>query len=195
VPAILAILPLKGFDRAKERLGLAPDQRAAFAAATATIVATACEGAGLDLAVVTADDAVARWAADRGATVVPDPGRGLDDAAAAGVAAAVGRPWVVIHGDLPLLTADDLAAPVEALGSGTAVLAPSRDGGTNLLGSTSTITFRYGPASFARHLAAVGGARHLIVVRTGTAVEVDTVPDLVAAASLPGGGWLRRFLP
>lgn len=196
VPRILAVLPLKAFDHAKERLDLPPQARAAFAKETATVVAAACLDAGLELAVVTADERVAAWARRRGAAVVADPGAGLAAAAAAGAQMAHddGRDWLVVHGDLPLLGPDDLAIVAEAIGDGVTVLAPSRDGGTNLLGSSHPLAFRYGPGSFARHLAAAANRPRLVVVRTGTAVEVDTLADLRTASRLPRGTWLERFL-
>jgi len=94
VPRILAVLPLKAFDHAKERLDLPPQARAAFAKETATVVAAACLDAGLELAVVTADERVAAWARRRGAAVVADPGAGLAAAAAAGAQMAQAGPPV-----------------------------------------------------------------------------------------------------
>ena len=197
MPIPLAILPLKPFDLAKERLDLPAALRADLAAETAAAVAAACTGAGLDLAVVTADPAVAAWGRRRGARVIDDPGTGLNGAAAAGraMAADEGRPWLVVHGDLPLLAVGDLAGIPAALEAGITVLAPSRDGGTKLLGSSRPLGFRYGPGSFVRHLAVAAPYPHLVVIRTGIAVEIDTVADLRTAAGLADGAWLRRFLP
>jgi 2-phospho-L-lactate guanylyltransferase len=196
VPPVLAVLPLKSFSAAKERLDLVAGRRAAVAAAAAGIVATACHTAGLDVAVVTGDREVSSWASERGAFVVDDPGTGLDDAAAAGVSAAGSdRPgWLVVHGDLPLLGAADVEVASRAIAAGITVLAPSRDGGTNLLGSPRPLRFRYGPGSFARHLAAAAAEPQLILVRTGTAIEIDTIADLRGAARLPGGEWLSDYL-
>ncbi len=196
VPPILAVLPLKAFDRAKERLGLPAELRREFVVATAGVVADACVRAGLDLAVVTDDPEVGSWAVRRGARVVADPGIGLDGAAEAGAALAAGsgRPWLVVHGDLPLLEPADVAEAAAAIAAGAAVLAPSRDGGTNLLSAPAPISFAYGPGSFARHVAAVGPAPRLFLVRPGTAVEVDTARDLAAAAALAGTSWLDPYL-
>jgi len=77
---------------------------------------------------------------------------------------------------------------------GVSVLAPSRTGGTNLLASRRLIEFRYGPGSFSRHLAAFAGDDRRVIVATGTALDLDTPDDLAAAASLPGGAWLGRYL-
>ena len=196
---ILAALPLKPFTAAKGRLdgALSPAARLDLSRATAGRVVAACRGAGAAVAVVTGDAGVASWAHDLGLEVIPEPpGGGLDGAAAAAASLAMARheAWCIVHGDLPLLGEDDVAAIVGALGQGTAVLAPSRNGGTNLLAAAGRLEFSYGPRSFSRHLAA---ARHLerrVVVRLGTALDIDTPEDLQGAAALPGGSWLRAYL-
>jgi 2-phospho-L-lactate/phosphoenolpyruvate guanylyltransferase len=193
----LAIVPLKGFDEAKGRLALPLETRSALARAVAEHVITACRDGGMTPLVVTGSESVGEWAIAAGAGVLAEPaGGGLDAAAASGVAEAVtgGTPWLVVHGDLPLLAAEDIARVGDLLQQGGVVIAPSRDGGTNLLGSTGPFDFRYGPASFHRHLAVAAGRDVCVVVRPGTALEIDTLRDLRAAALLSSGGWLRRFL-
>ncbi|MFH1331484.1 MAG: 2-phospho-L-lactate guanylyltransferase [Actinomycetota bacterium] len=198
-PGVLAAMPLKAFAAAKGRLEgmLEPPARAALSRAVAERVATACARAGAVVAVVTADTSVASWARDLGLEVIAEPpGGGLDGAAAAAAAAAVlrGWAWCIVHADLPLLTPAHVAAVAGAAGPGAAVLAPSRNGGTNLFAATVPLNFAYGPRSFSRHLAA---ARHLerrVVVTVGTALDLDTPEDLRGAAALPGGAWLRPHL-
>jgi 2-phospho-L-lactate guanylyltransferase (CobY/MobA/RfbA family) len=136
---------------------------------------------------------VREWAADSGVPHLDDPPTGGLDGAAAAVASA-GAPWCVIHGDLPLIEAEDLVPVAAGLGDGRAVLAPSRDGGTKLIAAVEPIRFSYGPGSFVRHLAAVSGMRPLVIVRAGLAVEIDTHGDLVEASRLPKGWWLARYL-
>jgi len=196
---MLAAVPLKAFASAKGRLDglLGPAARAALARATAERVAAACLGSGAGTVVVTGDPGVASWARGLGLEVVAEPpGSGLDGAAAAAaaLAAARGQSWCVVHGDLPLLTPEHLASVAAELDPGTAVLAPSRSGGTNLFAAAVPLAFAYGPRSFPRHLAA---ARHLerrILVTVGTALDLDTPEDLRGAAALPGGAWLRAYL-
>jgi 2-phospho-L-lactate guanylyltransferase len=149
------------------------------------------------VAVVTGDAAVASWAAGLGLEAIPEPpAGGLDGAAVAAAAAALERSlgWCVVHGDLPLLTPGDVAAVLDAMAPGAAVLAPSHRGGTNLLAASSSLAFAYGPRSFSRHLAAAAHLERRVVVRLGTALDLDTPADLRAAAALPGGAWLRAFL-
>jgi 2-phospho-L-lactate guanylyltransferase len=196
---MLVALPLKAFAAAKGRLGglLGPAAREALSRAVAERVAAACVTAGCPVLVVTADAGVAAWAAGLGLEVVAEPeGSGLDGAAAAGAAEAQRREraWCIVHGDLPLLTPDLVARVARGVLPGTAVLAPSRHGGTNLLAASTPLAFAYGPRSFSRHLAA---ARHLerrVLVTVGTALDLDTPEDLRGAAALPGGRWLRAYL-
>jgi 2-phospho-L-lactate guanylyltransferase len=196
---VLVALPLKPFSAAKGRLDgiLGPSARASLSRAVAERVAAACAGAGVNAAVVTADDGVAEWAGRLGLEVIAEPpGRGLDGAAGAAAAEAErrGLAWCIVHADLPLLTSTHLATVTGMVRDGVAVLAPSRNGGTNLFAATSPVVFAYGPGSFSRHLAA---ARHLerrVVVTVGTALDLDTTEDLRGAAALPGGAWLRAFL-
>lgn len=191
----IAVIPLKGFDAAKERLSgaLPPDQRAALARATARHVVTACRGGGFDLVVVTADPSVTAWADALPAAVVPDPGGGLDAACHAGIALNP-TAWVVVHGDLPLLDPASMERVMDYLIEGRGVVAPARDGGTNLLGAAAPVPLDYGPGSFHRHLGALAGHRAVVLTGPETAIEIDTPRDLAAAAALPGGGWLARFL-
>jgi 2-phospho-L-lactate/phosphoenolpyruvate guanylyltransferase len=196
---VLAALPLKAFTAAKGRLEglLAPPARAGLSRAMAERVAAACAEAGATVLVVTPDSFVAAWARGLGFEVIAEPpGGGLNGAAAAAAAEAVRRemPWCIVHADLPLLTPALVRAFTAALGPRTAVLAPSRQGGTNLLGAAAPLGFAYGPRSFGRHLAAARSLERRVMVTTGTALDLDTPEDLLGAASLPGGAWLGAYL-
>ncbi|MEX0826868.1 MAG: 2-phospho-L-lactate guanylyltransferase [Acidimicrobiia bacterium] len=191
----LAIVPLKDFRDAKGRLDLSPENRSSLTQAVAEHVIIACRDGGLTPLVVTGSEGMRAWAAAFGADVlVETSGESLDAAAAHGAAQAGGGPWLVVHGDLPLLSAEDIAHVGHLLARGGVVLAPSRDGGTNLLGATGHFDFRYGPASFHRHLAVAADCEVEVVIRPGTALEIDTLSDLHSVARLPSGEWLRRFL-
>lgn len=93
---------------------------------------------------------------------------------------------IVLHGDLPNLTANDIQTLVGALpadgGPGVAI-APDRAGtGTNALAlrPPGVIPFRFGAGSFAAHAAAVerSGVSCVAVDRAGLAFDLDTPEDL-----------------
>jgi len=179
---LFVAVPIRSFA-AMERLAGDVDAgtRSALIRTLGTGVLTAAVTCGADIAVVTADDEVSAWAGQLGAAAIADPGGGLDAAATAAVRAAAGRVWAVVHGDLPLIEPADLTA----LASGPLpALAPSTDGGTSAVaGITSAFPFRFGPRSFHRHCAAVGG-RCRVVTRRGLAVDVDRPRDLSVLARL-----------
>ncbi|MDQ3781759.1 MAG: NTP transferase domain-containing protein, partial [Actinomycetota bacterium] len=130
IPDIVGV-PIKPFGVAKRRLGPAVDAatRSRLGRAVAANTLTMVAASGATPVVVTGDDGVAEWAQAGGfAVVIEPPGGGLDGAAAAVTGA---DSWAVVHADLPLVTVADLAAAWR--GAAPAVLAPSVDGGTNLI--------------------------------------------------------------
>ena len=133
VPTVV-IIPVKSFRLGKQRLASALDdaQRSRLGRALATHVAETVEEAGLLAMFVTGDPEVAAWATSSGFPSLPDPGQGLNAAAAAGVewAARSRSAWIVLHSDLPLLQAEDLGALANTR---TDVIAPSSDGGTSAI--------------------------------------------------------------
>jgi 2-phospho-L-lactate guanylyltransferase len=197
--AVLAALPVKPFGVAKARLGPAVDAaaRSRLGMAIAAHTGRAARDAGAEVAVVTSDRQVRRWASRCGFGVIGEPagpGSGLDRAAAAAAAEADrrGLGWCIVHADLPLVTAADLAAVLAVARSGP-VLVPSYDGGTNLIAATGrSFPFAYGPGSFHRHLAAVPTAS--VLVRPRLALDLDTPRDLEVALALATDGWLARLI-
>ena len=114
----LAGVPLKDLDGAKGRLSpdMSPPDRRRLVEGTAQRVIEAAAG-GFEVVVVSGSDTVARWAqASSLRHLAESPGRGLDGAAEAVVAAARagGVPWCVIHADLPLIEAADLVTEMGA---------------------------------------------------------------------------------
>lgn len=197
---ILVAIPVKPFGVAKQRLAPFVDRAGrsrlgrAVAARTLGLAATV----STHPVVVTADQGVARWAADHGAIPLFEPqSGGLNGAAATAVAEAVrlGLPWMIVHADLPLADVEDLEAIIARLLEVEVVLAPSHDGGSNVVaGRTSSFPFAYGLDSFRRHLARVARLRHGIVVRSGLALDLDAPEDLETARRSPRGAWLEEIL-
>ena len=178
----IAGIPIRTFAGMARLDGHLPaDARAALARAVATHVLDQVVAAGCEPVVVTSDAEVGTWARSRDVAVLTDPpGGGLDAAAGVLVAHAGDARWLVVHGDLPALTAADIAAMA---GHDAPALAPSKDGGTAAISSTGPFRFSYGVDSFRRHLVAAGpGTR--VVVRPGLAFDIDHPRDLMVAELL-----------
>lgn len=180
---VMAVIPVRSFASGMSRLApvLTEDRRVALGVTLARRVLDCARKTGMEPLVVTSDTEVASLASAGGAGVVPDPGRGLDDACRAGTAQAdeAGLRWVVIHSDLPLLTPGDLEVMLRWVHEGRDVIAPSSDGGTSALSSRAPVDFAYGPASFHRHLALLSNP--VIVARRGFLHDLDTTDDLASA--------------
>lgn len=183
------VIPVKRLDRAKTRLhpvALRPALALAFALDT---VRAAIETTGVrGVIVVTSDSRVAAAVATIGATVIPDPGDGLNPAVRIGVATASTAAVAVLLGDLPSLRPDDLAAALRVAAGYPLAVVPDREGsGTTLLTSTGGgMHPRFGHGSRARHES--GG--HLVIPVTPLSTlrrDVDTVQDLASAIELGVG--------
>lgn len=182
----VVIIPVKSFRMGKQRLSesVTPLERERLGRSLAGHVAATVESAGLLPLIVTADAEVVEWATSSGFPSLPDPGDGLDAAAAAGVAWAehTGSAWIVIHADLPLLGASDVGAVAAVVQAGSAAIAPSSDGGTSAIGFRGRFDFAFGRGSFHRHLARLPSPT--VVARTGFLLDVDSPDDLGAARAL-----------
>src|ERR1700760_3050265 len=109
----VAILPVKTFGRAKQRLtGAFPDRPALAAAMVSDVLDALAQVDGLDaVIVVTAEPAAAEAARDAGAAVVHDPEEaGPSAPAARGIAAADADRVLLVPGDCPALDPDEVRA-------------------------------------------------------------------------------------
>jgi 2-phospho-L-lactate/phosphoenolpyruvate guanylyltransferase len=156
VHAWSVVVPVKDAGASKSRLTL-PDgiDRAAFARALARDTITALlDVEGVRVVVVSSDAPTTAWADSAGALVVADPGSGLNEAIAAGLARIppADRAAVVL-GDLPCLHAQDVLAAAEACAPYDAAYVPDHRGtGTVLLaGIAGRLRPRFGPDSARRH--------------------------------------------
>jgi 2-phospho-L-lactate guanylyltransferase len=143
-------------------------------------VVAAC--APLPVAVVCDDPEVAAWAEALGATVMWEPGQGLNGAVGAGVAqlAAAGVEWVIVaHGDLPRARGLGDLAPF----TGITLVPDRKDDGTNVLRLPTGCDFHfaYGPGSFRSHRAEAARVRLPVrVLRIpALAYDVDWPADVV----------------
>jgi 2-phospho-L-lactate guanylyltransferase (CobY/MobA/RfbA family) len=161
-----------------------------IAARTAAVVAAVS-----DVIIITGDSGVHQWGMYNHLVVMREPDKaGLDGAAATlrDHAISVGRPWLLLHADLPLISTDDVIALLTPLQAGRAVIAPSHDGGTSGLGASGRIEFRYGTGSYHRHLRQLPTAA--VVVRPGLGLDLDTVADLDGILRHRRGDWIRTIL-
>jgi len=188
-----AVLPVKSFGRAKQRLGAAvgqPDRAELAAGMVGDVLAALDTVPGLDeLVVVTAEPRAAAAAEAAGAHVVHDPAEtGQSDAAARGIEAAVARGAervLLVPGDCPALDPGEVAALLTRFGDAGVVIVPDRHGsGTNalLLTPAGAIPPSFGPGSFARHaaLGAAAGATVRVAHAPSLELDVDTPGDLAA---------------
>ena len=189
----IAVLPVKGFASAKQRLtaGLTPDQRQALAEAMFRDVLTAlAQSTRLDAVfVVTAGKRARAIASADGLRVITDAEQGHNAAALVGIAAALqagADRALLVPGDCPAVDpreVDDLLArPADAP---SILIVPDRHGtGTNalLLAPPDALSPSFGPGSRERHArqARAAGARAEVVEVPSLATDIDTPDDLDA---------------
>ena len=198
-----AILPVKRFGDAKQRLLVALDrpQRAGLVKAMlADVLAATTEVQGVErVIVVTSEGRAERIALRHGqrvntqVEVLEEPvDRGHPEAATLGIvrAKALGAECVaLLPGDCPLLDADELDAALERMHPGRVSVVPDRHGtGTNalLMAPADAIGPAFGPGSCARHSDRAGRAGHEVAVEPldSLALDVDTPDDLHALAAV-----------
>jgi 2-phospho-L-lactate guanylyltransferase len=190
----IAILPVKSFAAAKQRLAdaLGAGARQALAQAMfSDVLATLRHVPELEeIAVVTADRAAEAAAAGEGVTVLHDSAQaGQSAAALIGIAHALAAGYervLLVPGDTPLLQPSEVAALLEAAG-GVVIVADRHGTGTNalVLSPPDAIEPSFGPGSFARHVAAAeaGQLPHRADDVRGLALDVDTPADLAQLAA------------
>lgn len=201
-PRTAAVLPVKRFDSAKQRLAdaLTPGSRRALTEAMVSDVLRALRHASSvdEVTVVTAEPAVQALAQGEGARVVDEPDEaGQSAAAALGIAAldeAVER-VLLVPGDCPGLDPAELDALLDrpAVAGGEVVVVPDRHGtGTNalLLAPPTAIHPAFGPGSRERHerLAAQAGVAWEVREPGSLLLDVDTGEDLDALRAALAAG-------
>jgi 2-phospho-L-lactate/phosphoenolpyruvate guanylyltransferase len=187
-----AILPVKSFARAKQRLGASvadPLRNALAQAMVADVLRALSQSSAIEATiVVTREPAVARAALAQGAAVVEDP---LEQGQSAAVLLGVRRALsegvervLCIPGDCPALDPRELDALLERTDAGV-VIVPDRHGlGTNglLLSPPDAIEPSFGADSCERHraLAAAAGVSCRVERPASLLLDIDTGADLAA---------------
>jgi 2-phospho-L-lactate guanylyltransferase len=167
---VTALIPVKGFRNAKQRLSafLGSAEREALAEAMFCDVLRQVPGARgiLETVVVTGDDKVAKIAVSLGARVILESAETGETAAVdfarSSLKADGGEAVLIIPGDLPLVRRGDIEAVLAQVPDGQiapfALLVPSHDRlGTNalLLAPPDIIKLRFGYDSFSYHISQI----------------------------------------
>jgi len=186
-----ALVPVKELTQAKERLSplLSPDERHTLAVAMLEDVLSALENATRleRIALVTRDAQAAKIALRKGFEVIDEGSdQGLTEAVEIGVRVCGDRgasSLVVIPGDIPLLTPDDIDSVMEHGMNHDVVIVPSWDSrGTNavLLEPPGVLPLRFGSWSFFPHVKAAkqAGLSYKVLRLARVALDVDTPEDL-----------------
>jgi 2-phospho-L-lactate/phosphoenolpyruvate guanylyltransferase len=196
---VWAVVPVKRFDQAKQRLSEVLDGagRAALAAAMLGDVLEQLSGtAGLTgVLVVTSDMEATVIAGGFGAAVLTDPAdSGVNDAVAHGVSrlGPLGASSAIITpSDIPFVTSEELSSVLAALEQTAVVLAPAtRDGGTNILGLSppDVMAPAFGQDSFARHSAVAHDLRPAVILLEGAGRDIDVPADLARGPAFAKSG-------
>jgi 2-phospho-L-lactate guanylyltransferase len=170
------VIPFRSSDPKRRFAGADAAARSALAYAMLADVLAAAAPVGPLLVVAREAPAL-----PRGATHVPDPGRGqgaavqaaLDAAAAEGLPA----PLLVVNADLPCADARDVLALAGAVPDGGLALVAAADGTTNALALADAGLYApvYGPGSAARFVAL---APSRLLEAPNLVDDVDTLDDL-----------------
>jgi len=194
---IAAIVPVKTLATAKGRLArfLSAAERRALVQAMLDDVLAALLAARhvVRVGVISADATILAQAAARGADTLIDQYQDLNAALTQAIRhyAPGAAATLVLHADVPLVTPDDIEQLIAAgQAPPSAVLAPSRDGGTNALLSCPPLAlpFQFGADSLARHSAAarMRGVRLRQLRRPGLELDIDRPDDLWLLAEMTG---------
>ncbi len=193
-----AILPVKSFARAKQRLGASVEDQLRLALARAMVsdvleALSGIEAIGATF-VVTREPLAAEAALASGASVVEDEQEsGQSAAAALGIARAVEAGFervLCVPGDCPALDPLEIAALLApAASAAEVVVLPDRHGtGTNglLLSPPAAIEPSFGPDSCERHVALArdAGVSCRVQRLLSLSLDVDTGEDLRALRSV-----------
>jgi 2-phospho-L-lactate guanylyltransferase len=193
---IAVVIAVRDVSSAKSRLGeqLDPGARQSLVIAMLDDLLAAIRRAhrGVIL-VVSPDAAYGAVAATHEARLVDDPGDGLNSAFLAALTVdetAATTAALLLPGDLPHVTPDDIATVLDALTAPGVVLVPSSDGGTIALGlrPSEVIAPRFGERSAERHreAAAEAGTDLTELSPPSMQIDIDTLADLDRVAGALG---------
>jgi 2-phospho-L-lactate guanylyltransferase len=188
-----AVLPVKRFDAAKQRLSVGIDderRRALVEAMAADVLEAIGQARGIERTiVVSGEPAIQELAAAAGAEVVPDPiDPGHVEAGRAGIARAEAEgatTVVLLPGDCPLLDPRELDSLLTGVPEPYVAIVPDRHGtGTNalLLSPPQAIVPAFGEGSCERHvdLARLAEVPFGVERLASLGLDLDTPADVIA---------------
>ena len=191
--SVFAVLPVKRFDAAKQRLAAGYEherRRALVAAMVEDVLSAVAKTRSIERTILVSGDPIAQGlASELGAEVLPDPEDiGHVQAALAGIAKAEveGADTVVLlPGDCPLLDPRELDSLLTGLPESYIGIVPDRHGsGTNalVLKPPSAIVPAFGEGSRERHveLAREAGIPFEVVELPSLGLDLDTPADVIA---------------
>ena len=176
------LIPVKRLDDAKTRLAavLAPTERAQLMEEMLAHVLSVIRRAGVGPVTVVSNEPFPF----NGVPHFDDGGLPWNDALAAAMSTVVEEPSVaVVAADLPLLTAEEVTALVNATPERGIAIARARDGGTNGIvmrppGVLDTHFGETGSAAVHEHAARAAGLAAVVIDLPGLAFDIDTPEDL-----------------
>jgi 2-phospho-L-lactate guanylyltransferase len=195
--AVQILIPLKPLASAKERLAavLGPNERRRLMTSMLEHVCAQALAARVGpVALVTCEPTAPRLARLLGVGVVDDEGLPWNDGLRHALTALDPAPTGVLYlaGDLPLVTAAEIAGLVVAAPEPGVTIGRAHDGGTNALAvwPADALHTAFGvPASAAEHerRARAAGLPVRMVDAPGLALDVDTPGDVMRAATAVAG--------
>jgi 2-phospho-L-lactate guanylyltransferase len=203
----ILLIPVKDLSNAKQRLAgaLAQARRSQLAEAMLLDVLTASGGvrSRVDIALVTGDDRAMQMAREFGALIIEDI-RNESESAAIEVATAWSEArgydtTIVIPGDVPLATSEELHRVLDVAPEEGAVFVPAYDRrGSNciLRRPASIIPLRFGNDSFLPHCEAMQrtGKPLVILELPGIGLDIDNPHELELLLARDGDSHAQRLL-
>ena len=201
----MILIPVKILQNAKQRLAHVLDQPSRTALAQAMVhdvldAVSACSPAA-EVAVVTNDPFASRLAGDLNFRVIRD--NNISETDAIEMATSLSHSHgaantLVIPGDIPLITSEEVQHILAAAPREGSVLVPAADGrGTNAAFRSPANLFplRFGNDSFQPHLQAAHktGLPFVILQLPGIALDIDNPADLQRLVEAPGETRAQRL--
>lgn len=201
----MILVPVKNLSTAKQRLASVLDQSARTELGQAMlfdVLRAVANCSEKQVAIVTTDPYATRLAQEFNFETIKD--NNVSETAAIEFATQVCESHgiestLVIPGDIPLITAQELDQILEAAPMEGSVLVPARDGlGTNAAYRRPAGLFplRFGNDSFKPHLAAARATEKPCIVLSlpGIALDVDNPSELRQLADAPGNTNAQRLI-